>query len=447
MKKKIFMLAVLLMTTLACKAQNIEYMNMEWWHRFGDENLTRNFMTVYENNYDLKNAALKVEENKKLVKMQFASELPQLGFSGDLNRDFRAPRQQFGNMKIPNYSQYNYRLPLTMVYEVDIWGTNRLKTKSIKEQLEISKQAERAAYISLTSDFAVDYFNLIKADKMLEVQNELIEAQEKIVSMISEKYKTGLCPITELLTEEKLLSSMKEERNLHKLTRDVLEESLKVYLVNSGAIVRNNYKDVELLNNIPLEFSTNVVTNRPDFKQEEANLRRIGFDVQIAKREFLPRFMIVGQAGLNAYHLGDLFNSASQFFNAGILPSMDLFSGGRKVAFLKLQKFRYQEAANSYQKTILDGVKEVNSGLFEYKAAKQNYDESLDRLTTQTKIYGLATDKNEIGASAKIDVLYAKEAYLMVEKEEVSNKINSIISIIGLYKAAGGVDLCNDMDL
>ncbi len=441
--KKIFILAVLLITTLSSNAQNFDYMNIEWWRNFQDDNLVNNLKVVYENNYDLKNAALKVEENKKLVKMQFASELPQLGFAGDLNRDFRAPRQQFGNMKIPNYSQYNYRLPLTMVYEIDIWGTNRLKTKSIKEQLEISKQAERAAYISLTSDFAVDYFNLIKADKMLEIQNELIEAQEKIVSMISEKYKTGLCSITELLAEEKLLSSMKEERNLHKLTRDVLEESLRVYLVNSGEIARNNYKDVVLLNNIPLEFSTNVVTNRPDFKQEEANLRLIGFDVQIAKREFLPKFMIAGQAGLNAYHLGDLFNSTSQFFNAGILPSMDLFSGGRKMAFLKLQKFRYQEAANSYQKTILDGVKEVNSGLFEYKVSKQNYEESLERLKTQARIYDLAKDKNEIGASAKIDVLYAKEAYLMLEKEEVSNKINSIISTIGLYKAAGGVNLLN----
>ena len=441
--KKIFILAVLLITTLSSNAQNFDYMNIEWWRNFQDDNLVNNLKVVYENNYDLKNAALKVEENKKLVKMQFASELPQLGFAGDLNRDFRAPRQQFGNMKIPNYSQYNYRLPLTMVYEIDIWGTNRLKTKSIKEQLEISKQAERAAYISLTSDFAVDYFNLIKADKMLEIQNELIEAQEKIVSMISEKYKTGLCSITELLAEEKLLSSMKEERNLHKLTRDVLEESLRVYLVNSGEIARNNYKDVVLLNNIPLEFSTNVVTNRPDFKQEEANLRLIGFDVQIAKREFLPKFMIAGQAGLNAYHLGDLFNSTSQFFNAGILPSMDLFSGGRKMAFLKLQKFRYQEAANSYQKTILDGVKEVNSGLFEYKVSKENYEESLERLKTQARIYDLARDKNEIGASAKIDVLYAKEAYLMLEKEEVSNKINSIISTIGLYKAAGGVDLLN----
>lgn len=29
----------------------------------------------------------------------------------------------------------------------------------------------------------------------------------------------------------------------------------------------------------------------------------------------------------------------------------------------------------------------------------------------------------------------------MTEKEEVSNKINSLISLIELYKAAGGVDL------
>lgn len=445
MKKKIFTLAILLITTLSTQAQNTEYLNIEWWQNFKDENLTNNIMTVYQNNYDLKNAALKVEENKKLVKMQFAQELPQIGFSGDLNRDFRAARQQFGNMKIPNYSQYNYYLPFTMAYEIDIWGTNRLKTKSMKQQLEIAKQAERATYISMTSDFAVDYFNLIKADKMLEIQNELVESQQKIVSMTSDKYQAGLCTINELLAEEKFLSSLKAERNMHKLTKDVLEESLKVYLVrvNEDGIARNRYENVGILKNIPQEFSTNIVTNRPDFKQEEANLKRIGFDVQVAKREFLPKFTIIGQAGFNAYHLGDLFNSTSQFFNAGILPSMDLFSGGRKMAFLKLQKFRYEEAANSYQKTILEGVKEVNSGLFEYKTALENYNESLNRLNTQTKIYDLARDKNAIGASGDIDVLYAKEAYLMVEKEEVSNKINAIISSIGLYKATGGIDLNN----
>lgn len=450
--KKIFILAAIMgffwlsveAKTVSVPNPTVEYLNMSWWKKFNDEYLTNNLLTVYRNNYDLKNTELKIKENEKLVKMQFASELPSLNFSGDINRDLRAPAQQFGAMRIPNYSQYNYYLPLTMSYEVDIWGTNHLKTKSMKELLEIVKQAQRATYISLTSDFAADYFNLIKADKLLELQNELIKTQEDILSLVSEKYKTGLCSINELLTEEKFLTSLKEERNKHRLTQQLLEESLKVYLANSeNKITRNNYENVILLNDIVQEYDTSVIENRPDFKQEEANLKRIGFDVQVAKREFLPKFTIIGQVGLNAYSLSKLFNSPSQFFNLGVLPSMDLFSGGRKIAFLKLKKYQYEEALNNYQKTFLVGIKEVNSELLEYKTAVANYNESSNRLKTQTKIYNLAKDKNRIGASGKLDVMYSEEAYLLTQKEEVSNKINTIISMISLYKAIGGIDLSN----
>lgn len=424
--------------------KTLEYLNLDWWRKFNDDYLTDNLITVYKNNYDLKNAELKIKENEKLVKMQFASELPFLGFSGDINRDLRTSMQQFGPaMQIPSYSQYNYYLPFTMGYEVDIWGSNRLKTKSVKEQLEIVKQAQRATYISLTSDFSADYFNLIKADKLLQIQDELVSIQEKIVSLTSEKYKAGLCSVNELLAEESFLTSLKEERNKHKLTKDILEESMKVYLSfgNDEKITRNDYQNVTLLKNIPDGYNSTIIENRPDFKQEEANIRKIGFDVKVAKREFLPKFTIVGQFGLNAYKLGNLLNSPSQFLNLGVIPSMDIFSGGRKMAFFKFKKFQYEEALNDYQKTILEAIKEVNSGLLEYKTAMRNYEESNSRLKTQTKIFELAKDKNEIGASGNIELLYAQEAYLISEKEEVSNKINSIISTISLYKAAGGIDL------
>ena len=424
--------------------KTLEYLNLDWWRKFNDDYLTDNLITVYKNNYDLKNAELKIKENEKLVKIQFASELPFLGFSGDINRDLRTSMQQFGPaMQIPSYSQYNYYLPFTMGYEVDIWGSNRLKTKSVKEQLEIVKQAQRATYISLTSDFSADYFNLIKADKLLQIQDELVSIQEKIVSLTSEKYKAGLCSVNELLAEESFLTSLKEERNKHKLTKDILEESMKVYLSygSDDKIARNDYQNVTLLRNIPDGYNSTIIENRPDFKQEEANIRKIGFDVKVAKREFLPKFTIVGQFGLNAYKLGNLLNSPSQFLNLGVMPSMDIFSGGRKMAFFKFKKFQYEEALNDYQKTILEAIKEVNSGLLEYKTAMRNYEESNSRLKTQTKIFELAKDKNEIGASGNIELLYAQEAYLISEKEEVSNKINSIISTISLYKAAGGIDL------
>ncbi len=444
--KNFFMILFLAGFTLTAPAfaqnNNIKYMNMSWWNNFQDENLNTNLLTLYDKNYDLQNAALKIKENEQVVKMQFASELPSMILTGELSRDLQAPRKQFGSMTIPKYSQYNYNLPITAGYEIDIWGKNRLKTKSKKEQLEIIKQAERSTYIALSSDFASDYFNLIKADRLIEIQDELIKTQEEILNKITEKYSTGLCPITELLAQEKFLTSLKEEHNLHFQAREVLISSLCVYLSTGGRnINRNKFENVFILKNIPTEYKTSIIENRPDFKQEEANLKRVGFDVRVAKREFLPTFTIFGQIGLNAYHLSSLFNSPSQFFTAGVLPSWDLFSGGRKRAFLKMKKYQYEQALNDYQKTFLVGVKEINNGLVEYKTALKNYNETQRRLEVEGRIFKLAQDKNQIGASSDLDLLYAKEMYLLTEKENVSNKINSIISTIGLYKAVGGVDL------
>lgn len=445
--KKIFIILFLIFFNIFnfafCKEEN-QYTNMDWWNSFNDKYLSENLEKLYKNNYDLKNAALKIKENEQMVKMQFAQELPFLSLTGELSRDFQAPRQQFGSMMIPKYSQYNYNIPLSAGYEIDIWGKNRLKTKSKKQQLEIIKQMERATYISLSGNFAADYFNLIKADKLIELQKELIDTQEEILSKTREKYNSGLCSINEVLEAQKLLTILKEEYNTHIKTRDVLIESLKVYLADENdKIKRNSFENTKLMDDLPLKYSSDIVLKRPDYIEQEANLKRLGFDIRVARKEFLPSFVIFGQIGLNAYHLSSLFNSPSQFFNAGILPSWDLFSGGRKIAFLKMKKMQYEQALNDYQKTYITGVTDINSNLIEYKTALENYKEVSNRIKTDEKIYNLIKDKRKIGSANDLDVLYAKEVYLSTKKQETSNKINSIICSIGLYKALGGINPYN----
>lgn len=445
--KKIFIILFLIFFNIFnfafCKDEN-QYTNMDWWNGFNDKYLSENLEKLYKNNYDLKNAALKIKENEQMVKMQFAQELPFLSLTGELSRDFQAPRQQFGSMMIPKYSQYNYNIPLSAGYEIDIWGKNRLKTKSKKQQLEIIKQMERATYISLSGNFAADYFNLIKADKLIELQKELIDTQEEILSKTREKYNSGLCSINEVLEAQKLLTILKEEYNTHIKTRDVLIESLKVYLADENdKIKRSSFENTKLMDDLPLKYSSDIVSKRPDYIEQEANLKRLGFDIRVARKEFLPSFVIFGQIGLNAYHLSSLFNSPSQFFNAGILPSWDLFSGGRKIAFLKMKKMQYEQALNDYQKTYITGVTDINSDLIEYKTALENYKEVSNRIKTDEKIYNLIKDKRKIGSANDLDVLYAKEVYLSTKKQETSNKINSIICSIGLYKALGGINPYN----
>ncbi len=441
MKKIFFLLAILLALTTKALATS-EDINISWWEKFKDDNLKEDLLILSENNYDLKNASLIVEQNKQLTKMQLAQELPFAYFSADLNRDLQGARQQFGQMSIPKYSQYNYYIPLTMAYELDIWGLNHFKTKSIKQLETISLEAKRASYITQSSDFALDYFNLIKANEFLVLQDEIIKTQKEILNKTKEKYKIGLCDINSVLEEENILNGYIEEKNTTKNTQKALREKLKVYLSTYEDDIKiNTFDKVTILKDIPSEYSSQIIENRPDYKQQEAYLKKIGFDISALKREFLPKFLITGQIGLNAYHLDSLFNSASQLFNLGIAPSWDIFSGGRKLANLKLKKYEYEACLNDYQKTMLNGIKEVNSSLFEYNSAIANLDKTLERLNNQNKIHNLALDKSKIGASSTLDTLYSKKALLNIKKEYVSNKINVITTIITLYKASGGVDL------
>ena len=423
-------------------AKHQEYLNISWWEKYNDPNLTANLQELYEKNHDLKIAALKVKEGEKMVRASLAEELPHVGLNGNLGRIMSSSNQQFGSLVIPSYAQYGYQLPLTATYEIDIWGENRLKTKSIAKQLDIVKQAERASYIALTSSFASNYFNLIKTDKLIEIQSEIVEIQKDIAQKAQKKFENGLCTVNEVIAEEKMLTTQKELLNDLEHTKTILENQLKVYLAdNNKEIKRSSYDNIEIMQNLPLKMDGTVIEQRPDYIQSEDNIKKIGYDVRIARKEFLPKFVIYGQIGLNAYNLDKLFNSYSQLANAGIMPSFDIFSGGRKKAILKLQKYRYEEAMHDYQKTILTSIQEVNDSTAQLKKDLQNYEESVERYNLEHKRFVLMDHKNKIGAASDLDVLYNKQLELMTKREEVSNKINCLISTISLYKATGGQDL------
>src|SRR5699024_10798775 len=117
----------------------------------------------------------------------------------------------FGNTVIPNYNQSRFILPLTMAYEFDIWGKSRLKTKSMKVQEEIVNQDEKSVYISLTSAIAANYFNLIKAQNLIENQKELVELQKEIVQKEEKNYEAGLTPVTALIQEKQALEFFEAE--------------------------------------------------------------------------------------------------------------------------------------------------------------------------------------------------------------------------------------------
>ncbi len=421
----------------------MEYLNLDWWQKYNDPVLTDYISTAFKNNQDLKIATLNVKQAEQTVKMAFAGQLPQLGFQGDLFRDFSSSTVKFGNIVIPDYKQSNFFLPLTMSYEIDIWGENYLRTKSVKKQLEIVKQNEKSSYISLTSAIASQYFNLIKFDQLIKDQEELVKLQTEIVRLEEIKYKNGLCPVTELMDEKQLLTQLKEELNVYLDKRLIIARELGVLTglreKDLSQMTRSDYSTITLLP-LPDTINSEVIQYRPDYVKAEDYIEKIGIDAKVARRDFLPKFTLYGQAGFSAYNLTNIFGNHTFKSLAGVVPSLDLFTGGLKMARLRWTKLELEKAQQIYEKTILTSIQEVNNSLGGAITREKNYQESVKRYNLENEKYALANKKFEIGAKSNLDLMKDQERLLVADKDKVSSQINYLLSTIDIYKAIGGKD-------
>ena len=419
----------------------LDYMNMDWWKNYNDEVLINHLQTLYENNHDLRIAALKTKQAEENIRLAGANQLPQLGFDGSVSRVFRGPRTQFGSVVIPKYIQNEIFLPLNASYEIDIWGQNYLNRKSAKKQAEIAKQQERAAYIYITSSFAADYYNLIKMDELERNLLKIIDLQKNIVSMTEKKYNSGLASINEVLDEKQILVNFEKDLNKLKENKKILNDEAVVLLgLNTDkAIELSDYQSISSPKT-PETLSTTIIQYRPDLISSEDYVKKSGIDVRVARREFLPKFILYGNLGFNAYKWNRMFAGETFLANAGIAPRWDIFTGGIKMARYRINKYEYKKAVEIYEKTVLTSIQEVNDALAEAKTTKANLIKSDEDYSIEKEKHILAEKQFSIGDSSMLDEMKSEVNLYVAKQRNIAAKIDNVISSISLYNAVGGID-------
>ena len=216
---------------------------------------------------------------------------------------------------------------------------------------------------------------------MIKIQDELVALQKDILKLTNIKFDAGKASIDEVIEQDKLLKSLQEELNTLKKERALIEEEIKLVLADSEI---SSIDDISFVNipelSYPEAISSDIIESRPDYIAAQYNLERMGLDIKVAKKNFLPRFIIFGQFGFNAYHLSNLFNNNALLSSFGVAPVLDIFTGGRKLAYLKFKKYEYEEALEFYKKTALNSYKEVNDALVSAKIFHKNLLSAKERL-------------------------------------------------------------------
>lgn len=408
------------------------YVNMNWWGNFNDDLLNGYIEKAVLNNYDLKMATINVEEYYQNVRLQFANELPSAvaGFGPGF---FKAPG-------MTNTSSA-FGLPVIVQYEADIFLKNHNKTKAVKKLYEGSKLDERAAYISVASAVGSTYFNIINLDKMISLQEQIVNIRQEIYNLMLIRNKEGLTSTADTVKANKALVAGQTDLIELKKNREKMLNQMCVLIgespENANSIKRNSLDSINYQLAIPSEIPSEIITQRPDYMKAELMVEKAGIDVKVAKKEFLPSINILGGALFNASDIGSLFTTKNMLLGVGGGLVTPLFQGGSLIANLKLKKATYERILQDYYKTNLTAIQEVNDALVASRLDKDKMTQTTKQYNLEKSDYKYNEKKFNQGTISKLDLIQYQENLLTIEKLVAQQKVECMTDAISLYKATG----------
>ena len=408
------------------------YVNMDFWSQFNDEILNGYIDKAVKNNYDLKMASLNVKEYYENVKLQFSNELPKLtaGYSPNY-------------VKMPGSSDADwiFATPAIASYEADIFLKNRDKTKSVKKLYEASQFDERAAYISVASAVGTTYLNIVRLDKIVDLQQEIVELRKEIYDLMLKRNREGITSTADTIKANKALVAGETDLIEYQKQRDFLLHQLAVLIgespANAEELTRTSYDKIVFSGNIPSEISSDVIVQRPDYLKAEKMVEKAGIDVKVAKKEFLPSFNIMGLALFNASNIGSSWTTKNMLASIGAAGMLPLFTGGSLTANLRLKKTEYERVLQNYYKTNLTAIQEVNDALVSVKKDTEKMERTKKQADLEKTDFMYNRDKYNQGVISKLDLIQFKENLLSIDKLVAQQNIECMVDYIGLYKAAG----------
>lgn len=425
--------------TCSCEYRLLS-INIDWWENFSDPYLKDYIYQAITKNHNLKKAALKSEEYRQMVRTTFSKELPTLTLAPTFAR-IKTANNQIGDIEFAQTRTNIYAIPLAAIYEADIFLKNHNKTKSSKMQKNAVEYEEKAANITMASEVATLYINIIKLDKVVQTQQKVTDIREKIFLLTKERNKAGLASVYDVTYTDKLHTQAQIDLNDLMRQRSLYLHQLAVYIdeppLKASCLKRGNFDDLDYKGKIPDCISSEVVSMRPDIMKVEAELKKAKIDVTVAKKEFLPTIPILGVVGYNSLLLRRLFDWRNIMALVGVSAFEKIYTGGNLMASLRIKKLQFEQLLEEYQQADLNGLQEINDSLCTIKFDTKKDLDNLKKVKLEKSNLKLIYERYKAGIASYLDYIQYEETLLSLQTEQDNSKAQRLIDYITLYKATG----------
>jgi len=439
-----------------------------WWRNFQDATLTRLVRLAYENNLSLQAAGVRILQVRAELNRSIGNLFPQQqGVSGGINYayippntggssslgstnpllnalaqniDGQRPDFSIGPNLLTNQSLFSAS------WEIDFWGKYRRQIESDKAGYLSTVAAYDDALVTLIGDVATTYINIRTLQRQIAITNQNIELQKESFRIAQVRYQAGeTSELDPSQAKTQLLQTQAQVPGLESSLRQ-LKNSLAVLIGQTpntvDAIVRTGaipQPPAKIVAGIPKD----LLRRRPDVRQAGLNAASRSALIGVQVANLLPAFSLSGTFGSTSSNIGgqqliDIFDWQNAVVNAGGNIAMPVLNYGRLINQVRQQDAAFQEAALTYQNTVLSAQKDVENGLTQFyngRASMVFLAEAVQSARTST---ALAISRYKAGQSDYTTVLSAEQAQLSVELNYANAQSSAVAGVVNTYRALGG---------
>ena len=413
--------------------------DLPWWKVFNDPLLQGLIGTAITNNYDLKQAVARVEQARNQAAAANSAFFPQVGYSGDVGRG----RNALYNTAAPSPGSptlSSAQLSLSAAWEIDVWGRIRRSSEAARAQYLATDEARRGVMITLVSEVATTYFQLLQLDSELAIERAATNAYAGSYRIFNDRLKNGVA--SKLETDRAAAALANAAATIPQLELQIAtsENQLNVLLGrNPGPIARSSLTNEPLLTpEIPAGLPSELLRRRPDVRQSEQTLIAANANIGVSVANFFPQLGLTTFLGRASPELSSFTSGAGNLWDLGGTLSGPVFQGGKLRAGYRAAKAQFDEAKAAYQQNVLTAFAEVSNALITRQKLTEVSVYNGQAVVALAESVELATQRYLNGKSSYYEVLQAQQELYPTQRAQVQTQVGELNAVVQLYKALGG---------
>jgi NodT family efflux transporter outer membrane factor (OMF) lipoprotein len=406
---------------------------VDWWRGFRSSELTTLMEAAQTSNLDIAVAVAQIIQADAQVGVTGAALLPTVSGSATAERQHSGAGANSTDIS-------TFSTGLTASYMLDFWGKNRAALAASEESATVARYNRDVVALSTLATVANTYFRVLAAQDQLRVTRRNLAAADRILTLIKTQFAGGTASQLDLSQQEALVATQRAAIPPFEVTigQGTAALALLVGRAAPNFTVRGGSTSNIAVPRVTPGLPSELLYQRPDIREAEAQLASSNFSVESARAAFFPQIQLTGSTGLQSAALSSLFTPGAWFYTLTASLTQPIFDGFLLESQLKEAKGVQLQNLQSYRRSVLSAFSDVEQALIALQKFTLQEKLQNDVVVASRKAFEVAETQFRGGTVALITVLQTEQTLFTAEQNLVTVRLNKLLAASSLFQALGG---------